>query len=678
MHPLTIRQNPTTLVLKAKSIGSRILQACPLGRGGARKSWLLPLIPLGGLCAAILAVTYSTESQAQPPTPSPAVALYLPAIQSPPPARLLLGAAHIDSTLRYEPDEAILLWNAGMHPQSLAGWAIQAGARRAHFPITATVSLGPGERLWCTAEAELFRRTFGEWPGCTWNDENAGSVHLDAPLSLANNGGAITLFNAEGEIVDVLLYGATTQSSPGWHSAPATAYTRGLVSAQGQVWQRKRDPSTGQPLDSDSATDWSGDLTDLRWGRRVHMPGWGGWDGSTGLWPTSTRESATLTLAVGPEGLYAPMAAFITQAQQTLDLSLYTIEHPSLSAAISAATRRGVRVRILLEGGPPGGISDLEKWCVTQIIQAGGDVRYYAVADDAPAGYRRRYRFLHAKYGIADGRTTFVGTENLTLDAMPLPDAGMSGGRRGFYFFMDAAGVSTALTALFQHDWMPNLFADLHPYEASHPQYGAPPIDFVLPEAPLYPVAQAPFTQTLSIVAQAQYTVVSAPENAMRPDVGIQQLIERAGKGDTVILMQLYENAYWGESTSNAVADPNPRLEAAIHAARRGATVRLLLDSFFDDTQALRNNQTTVDYVRSIAAGEGLDLDARLGNPTGGGIHAKLVLVGIGNERWSAVGSLNGGESSHKINREVLLLVDQPEIYRRLMDVFHHDWALSR
>lgn len=36
---------------------------------------------------------------------------------------------------------------------------------------------------------------------------------------------------------------------------------------------------------------------------------------------------------------------------------------------------------------------------------------------------------------------------------------------------------------------------------------------------------------------------------------------------------------------------------------------------------------------------------------------------------WSAVGSLNGGEVSHKLNREVVLLVDAPAIHARLAHV---------
>jgi cardiolipin synthase A/B len=42
--------------------------------------------------------------------------------------------------------------------------------------------------------------------------------------------------------------------------------------------------------------------------------------------------------------------------------------------------------------------------------------------------------------------------------------------------------------------------------------------------------------------------------------------------------------------------------------------------------------------------------------------------------RWSKY--LNGGEISHKLNREVVLLVDRPLVYDRLLVVFLHDWAL--
>ena len=84
-----------------------------------------------------------------------------------------------------------------------------------------------------------------------------------------------------------------------------------------------------------------------------------------------------------------------------------------------------------------------------------------------------------------------------------------------------------------------------------------------------------------------------------------------------------------------------------------------------------------MEYVRAVAAAEGLDLEARLANPTLGGIHAKLLLARVGGETWSAVGSLNGGEVSYKLNREVVVLVDMPAIHARLREVFMHDWTLG-
>ncbi|MBX2997629.1 MAG: phospholipase D family protein [Caldilineaceae bacterium] len=101
--------------------------------------------------------------------------------------------------------------------------------------------------------------------------------------------------------------------------------------------------------------------------------------------------------------------------------------------------------------------------------------------------------------------------------------------------------------------------------------------------------------------------------------------------------------------TSNPIADPNPRLNALIDAARRGAKVRLLLDSLFDTRADPRGNRATMDYLHTVAAAENLDIQARVGNPTLLGIHAKMSLFQIGDERWSAVGSLNGSEISHKL-----------------------------
>jgi phosphatidylserine/phosphatidylglycerophosphate/cardiolipin synthase-like enzyme len=52
-----------------------------------------------------------------------------------------------------------------------------------------------------------------------------------------------------------------------------------------------------------------------------------------------------------------------------------------------------------------------------------------------------------------------------------------------------------------------------------------------------------------------------------------------------------------------------------------------------------------------------------------------MVLAQIGGQGWAVVGSLNGGEVSAKLNREMALLVASDEVYSYLADIFWYDWA---
>lgn len=630
------------------------------------------------LLVTVLAGSSRLNAQTDPAgsLAEPIHTVFLPLIAVPPPPRILIAAAHIDSATSGEPDEAIMLWNVGSTAQALAGWQITSGSRSATVPLTSTLQIGAGQRLWCTAQAVAFRTTSPDEPGCEWALDSDPTVeNLQGKLGFTNSGGFIKLANASGEVVDTLLYGNETLPQSGWTGAAAQIYTRGGTSANGQIWQRKLHPQSWLPIDSDQASDWAGDLNDPLWGRRVRMPGWGGWSAADLGMPISATATASVTVLVGPEGLYAPLNALLGSAQTTIDLSIYTMEHPEATQTLVAAAKRGVAIRLLLEGSPPGGISDLQKWCVAQLAGAGVEVRYLAALDTVPNGYPVRYRFTHAKYAVIDWRLAMVGTDNFNYDSMPIEQNKVVGGRRGFYLLTDARPVIAGLQEIFATDWRPERFFDLHPFELAHAKYGGPPADFVLPQPSSYSVKESPFRTPVSVEGTGNFTIISSPENSLRPDAGLFALLARAGAGDEIRLMQLYEHKNWGESTSSPLADPNPRLQAVIDAARSGATVRILLDSYFDDAGVPRSNGKTVEYLNELAAAEGLDLKAKVGNPTRGGIHAKIVLLHIQEERWSAVGSLNGGEVSHKLNREVMLATNLAGIYDRLHEVFEHDWV---
>ncbi|RLT37330.1 MAG: hypothetical protein DWI57_13810 [Chloroflexi bacterium] len=601
--------------------------------------------------------------------------LYLPLVQRPSP-RLLIAAAHIDSALSGEGDEALWLWNNGPGEAPLAGWQISGNGRTATFPATSTLTIPAGAGLWCTADPTIFRRTFGFAPGCEWgaDDDPAVADLTGSAPRLTNNGGVIQLNSPDGQAMDVLVYGDENLIPDGWDGMAAQFYSRGVIGAAGQLLRRK--PGTaGAFADTDAAKDWSGDVADLAWGRQVFFPGWRLWQAGWQMSNQPIAATGTLTLAIGPDGLYEPMADFFRGAQRSLDLSLYTLEHPLLAQEIVAAMQRGVAVRLLLEGGPAGGISDLQRWSVAQIANAGGLVHFLDSRSDAPNGFRPRYRFIYAKYGIVDGTRAFVGTDNLTTDSMPVPvNDSVPPGRRGVYLFTDASAVTEKLSSLFAYDWQPELFWDLRPYDATEDR---PPEGYTPPNLPPEELRPAPFRQPVTYTGDFTFVLLTTPEDSTRPDNQLMALLGQAGAGDEIRWVQLYEHKYWGDTFSNPVADPNPRLAALIDAARRGAQVRVLLDSYFDEPSDDRSNRATADYLRLVAQAAGLDIQALTGNPAGAGVHAKAGTLAIGDERWLLVGSVNGGEISHKINREVSLLVNAPLLYDRLSELFESDWMQS-
>jgi len=54
---------------------------------------------------------------------------------------------------------------------------------------------------------------------------------------------------------------------------------------------------------------------------------------------------------------------------------------------------------------------------------------------------------------------------------------------------------------------------------------------------------------------------------------------------------------------------------------------------------------------------------------------ARMILAEIDGQGWVLVGSLNGGEASAKLNREMCLLVASSEAYEYLADIFWYDWG---
>ena len=590
---------------------------------------------------------------------------------------MLISALYYDTYIANEPDEAFQIYNPLPSTVSLAAWKVTAGTRTVTFPPG--ITLNANAKLWCARKATDFRQTFGVSPGCEYGGDSDPAVPdlTGAALSLTNTGGRVTLTSPNGSYTDVLVYEAGDTSASGWQGPAVYPYRPSTnFGDEGQILYHKLDQRTGLPVpDTDTRADWAQDPDDIINGRKAQYPGW---ELDRFFVPRVVTEPATLKVFLAPDNSFAAMKTLLEGATSSIRFEGYTFENARLGELIAARARAGVAVEILLEGSPPGGVSDQQLWVVQKIAQAGGHIYY--LRSDSAADINDRYTYQHGKFWVLDGGTALIGSENINAEAFPDDDkADGTFGRRGTYLATDAPSVVAELTAIMDADIAPGVHRDVWAWDPADPTLGAPPAGFV-PSYDSGGVAY-PVQKPTPLIAQGAFTfqLIHSPEQALRDQDSLLGLVNRAGAGDTILVEQLYENLFWGAENSNVQDDPNPRLVAYIAAARRGAKVRVLLDAFFDnqDLDSPRSNLRTVEYLTAVAQAEGLELQARRRNPTGQGIHNKMVLAQIDGQGWAVVGSLNGGEVSAKLNREMALLVGSDEVYNYLADVFWYDWDVT-
>ena len=99
-----------------------------------------------------------------------------------------------------------------------------------------------------------------------------------------------------------------------------------------------------------------------------------------------------------------------------------------------------------------------------------------------------------------------------------------------------------------------------------------------------------------------------------------------------------------------------------------------MLDAYFDDQRNQAGNWATCSWLNQLALEEKLDMTCQLGNPTGLGIHNKMVLAKIDGRGFVHVGSINGSEQSAKGNREVALQVQSDGAFDYLEEMFKADF----
>lgn len=350
--------------------------------------------------------------------------------------------------------------------------------------------------------------------------------------------------------------------------------------------------------------------------------------GATSL-PVRTTDGGPAKAFVLPDAPGPPVET-IRGAEERVLLAGYTLASERVADALVTAAERGVRVRVLVDGAPVGGLTRREARTLDRLHRAGVGVRLVG-------GPRARYAFHHAKYAVADARAVVL-TENWK-------PAGTGGnGSRGWGVTVRDEETAAALAHTFRTDFDAR---GARPWaRVRETRDGFEPGDAANGS---YPTRFQPRE-----VSADRIEVLVAPDNAER---AVLARLDRAD--ESVRALQ-----------ATAGGPDQPFVRALVRAARRGVRVRLLLNGAW---YAREGNRAVVEALNERAADEGLDLEAKLADPRGryGKVHAKGVVV---DGETVVLGSLNWNNHSARENREVLLALRSEGAARYFGRVFRADW----
>ncbi|MBA2285179.1 MAG: hypothetical protein H0W02_06840 [Ktedonobacteraceae bacterium] len=147
-------------------------------------------------------------------------------------------------------------------------------------------------------------------------------------------------------------------------------------------------------------------------------------------WDHTQAQFNDPNLVVSPVNAHNDITALINSAQKTLLMEGEEMQDSAVEQAIINAARRGVQVQVIL---PSVNGTDSNAGGIATIKQGGAYVR-----EDARL-------YMHAKMITVDGRTAFVGSENISTQSLDH--------NRELGILLADQGVITTLQQTFQQDW---------------------------------------------------------------------------------------------------------------------------------------------------------------------------------------------------------------------------------
>lgn len=319
----------------------------------------------------------------------------------------------------------------------------------------------------------------------------------------------------------------------------------------------------------------------------------------------SSAFAVEVTPFVAPYNSYSAAHEFFTTAEKSITASVYILSSPDIASMLADLEKKGVKVDILVEGGPVGGIADF-KPVLCALQEAGIEIKLYT----------GDLRFIHAKYAIKDSSEVLIATENFASTSFSWKKAG----NKGYGMVIKDPVIASQLLQIYQEDLQDSKNLD------------CAGIDSV--ELKSYPI---PSETLVKINADSVELVVTPLDSA-----GIEKISALLRNSKTFLYIEQQYIQHWGNNQ-------NPFLEAVLQA---NARIRIMLDnSWYSNQEGDEDSNTAIaEEINQIASKQEIDAIAKVyEGKKYERIHAKAVF----SEKYAFISSINWNENSPTNNREI-------------------------
>ncbi len=357
----------------------------------------------------------------------------------------------------------------------------------------------------------------------------------------------------------------------------------------------------------------------------------------------SFEVSSSVTTYVMPDTAFSVLAEELSNAENFVEIAVYEFWSDSIFALINSTARRGVKIRILLEGDVYGTEGDTwNRYMLNKLYQLNkSGLPVWIRLEDVPG-------YLHMKIVIIDNSTVLIGSENFVPTAYPENPSRIklqpySTASRGW-----GVAIRCEKIARYFHEVFNSIFLDdtkSHDYNPDTDGVGSePPTKGILDYDPS-PIG-------ISSSRNIPLAPVLSPENSL--DI-ILWIINQANY--TIFIEQMY-----------ILSGDEPVMEilnALYQAVRRGVTVQIIVEdnypgNYYEIYQDLQKHG--IHVVRAFSKNPKLFM------------HNKAIII---DDMLVLIGSINWSGKALTWNREAGILLKSREVAMYFHEVYSLDWNQS-